>query len=62
MKISQRARDFYADAIAAQGPLYANAAHLVRGGFDNIWIRPGLVAIEAALHAPTDEDIDDDGG
>jgi hypothetical protein len=43
------ARELYAQAIGAQGPAWANTAHLLRTGFENVWITPALVAIDRAL-------------
>lgn len=45
----QRARGLLADAIAAQGTAWSNAASLVREGFENLWIKPAIDAMEALV-------------
>ncbi len=52
----QRARHELADALASRGSAYRNAADSIRGGFSNMWIEAGLVAIEAAHRSPPQED------
>jgi hypothetical protein len=52
----QRARNLYADALAAQGPAWGNAAASVRAGYDNSWILAGLTAVEALLRLVADDD------
>lgn len=59
--ISQRTRDVYADALQLGGPAFTNVANSVRAGFENIWITPGLIALEAALrYVPAEEAEDED--
>jgi hypothetical protein len=48
---SGEARDLYAAAIDAQGTAWANTAHNIRAGFENIWITAGLKAIDQALRS-----------
>lgn len=48
-RITQDARDLYADAIAQEGRAYEGIAQRVRDGFSNLWIEPGLRAIDRAL-------------
>lgn len=55
--ISREARNLYADQIAALGPGYGNLAGNIRAGFENLWITPGLKAIDQALRVgPQGED------
>lgn len=44
-----RAREAYADKIEAQGPAYHNAAHSIRAGWENIWIKAGIDALADAM-------------
>lgn len=53
--LQSRARDLLADAIAAQGAGYRNAADSVRaGGYANFWTVAALAAIETALRTGTE--------
>lgn len=59
-RISQRARNMFADALVSQGPGWRNAADAVRTGYENIWITAGLLATERALQSGPDDDEEDD--
>ena len=48
-RITQDARDLYADALAQEGRAYEKIAQQVRDGFSNIWVEPALRAIDRAL-------------
>lgn len=56
-----RARELYAQAVAAQGSAWVNTANSIRAGFTNVWIAPGIAALEAVLRLVPDE-ADDEGG
>ena len=53
---SQEARDRFADALLAQGEAWGNTAGNIRVGFENVWITPGLIAIEKLLRERPIED------
>jgi hypothetical protein len=57
------ARDVARELLAAQfdllGPAWKNTAQLVRTGFENVWLRPALDAIEAIVRI-TGYGCDDD--
>jgi hypothetical protein len=42
----QRARELFAERIAAQGPAWRNAADSVLSGYSNVWIDAAIAAIE----------------
>jgi hypothetical protein len=56
LRPSPRARELVADAIASEGPAYHNLANSVRTGYENLFIRAGLIATERALHSSEDDD------
>jgi hypothetical protein len=62
VKPSARARELYAQAVASQGPAWANAANSVRAGHTNCWIAAGIAGIDAVLRlVPYEADDDEDG-
>jgi len=60
--IREQARELYAQAVAAQGTAWVNTANSIRSGFTNVWIAPGIAAIEAVLRLVPDEADDTEGG
>lgn len=60
--LHQQARERFAQAVAAQGPSWANTANSIRAGFTNVWIAPGIAAIEAVLRLVPDEADPDESG
>ena len=57
MSSASRARQLYADQVAAQGPAWRNSAEAIRAGYSNAWIAAGIAALEAVLKLiPADED------
>jgi len=53
---SAQARRLLADAVAAKGSAWRNAADSIRsGGYANAWIDAALVAIDAALKEGPDD-------
>lgn len=57
-RISQQARDLYAQQIERKGPAYRNAADNIRAGaMPTLWVEPALIAIDQALRsAPEEQD------
>lgn len=53
--VMRRARNCYAAQVQAQGAAWANAAHSIREGFQNVWILAGILAL-APLVALSEED------
>jgi hypothetical protein len=58
--LQQEARQLYAQAVADQGPAWANTANSIRSGYTNNWIASGIAAIAAVLRLVPDE-ADDEG-
>lgn len=52
--LQDQARRIYADTVAADGPGYANTANNIRAGYENIWIKVGIKAIEQTLRGMHD--------
>jgi hypothetical protein len=45
----ERARDAFADSVAARGPGWRNAAESIRAGWENVWVQAGIDALAAAF-------------
>ncbi len=54
--LGDSARDALADAVAAQGPAWRNAAENIRAGFENVWITPALAVITRLIEQVGDPD------
>ncbi len=55
-----RARELLADSYAAMGSAYSNLAGLIRGGWENFWVKPALDAMCAAMLLSADDDEGDE--
>lgn len=55
-----RARNLYADQLAMLGPAWSNLAQLVRSGWENMWVRSAIDAMEALVLLAGDAVEDDD--
>jgi hypothetical protein len=53
--VHEQARQIYAEAIAADGPGWANTANNIRAGYENIWIKAGIRAVENTLRGVHDD-------
>lgn len=58
----ERAREIYARQFDALGDGWKNTAGLIRTGFENLWIKPALDAMEALVLLCPDEGEDEETG
>jgi len=52
----QEARERIAAEIERNGPTWKRLADQVRGGFENLWLKPALDALERTVRDPMGED------
>jgi hypothetical protein len=57
--LRERARRAFADGVETLGPGWKITAHSVRAGYENLWIRAGIAALERVLRLVPDDDEDD---